>query len=433
MEQLPKVVKERLGLAMPAKEHPDANLLAAFSENTLTKHERTHLLEHLASCAECRDVVSLAMPEVAADSPLPAVARRPVWMSWPMLRWSAVAACVVIVGAAVRLHYQERSSVVSTKAPQSARVAPPPQPSQELYASNARKEEADNNVESRTKPESRGKLESRISPKGERDLDAGRNVALFDQLEQKNARAAIAHTAPGASDKQMSDEVAQLKKDLPAEKISQMAASPPPSSVADVKTPSRQREMRKDDLREYLAKSAETVAVMAEAPAVQTTESSVSKAKAAPKPAPSNEIAAGAVGGMASVSKTSGAGNKPVTLQAATLFAAANARWAVSSEGKLQRSFDSGTTWQNVPLPSEAVLQSVATVAQHVWVGGRAGALFHSPDAGEHWIELKPTLDGQALTADIIGLEFADTLHGKLITKDQTWLTSDGGQSWRNK
>lgn len=432
MEQLPKIVKERLGLAMPAQEHPDANLLTGFSENTLTKHERAHLLEHLASCAECRDVVSLAMPEVAADSPLPAVARRPVWMSWPMLRWSAVAACVVILGAAVRLHYQERSSVVSTKAPQSARVAPPPQPSQELYASNARKEEADNNVESRTKPESRGKLESRISPKGERDLDAGRNVALFDQLEQKNARAAIAHTAPDTSDKQMSDEVAQLKKDLPAEKISQMAASPPPS-VADSKALSRQRETRKDDLREYLAKSAETVTVTAETPAVQTTESSVSKAKAAPKPAPSNEIAAGAVGGMTSVSKTSGAGNKPVTLQAASLFAAANARWAVSSEGKLQRSFDSGTTWQNVPLPSEAVLQSVATVAQHVWVGGRAGTLFHSPDAGEHWIELKPSLDGQALTADIIGLEFADTLHGKLITKDQTWLTSNGGQSWRNK
>jgi hypothetical protein len=301
-----------------------------------------------------------------------------------------------------------------------------------LYASNARKEEADNNVESRTKPESRGKLESRISPKGERDLDAGRNVALFDQLEQKNARAAIAHTAPDTSDKQMSDEVAQLKKDLPAEKISQMAASPPPS-VADSKALSRQRETRKDDLRECLAKSAETVTVTAEAPAVQTTESAVSKAKAAPKPAPSNEIAAGAVGGMTSVSKTSGAGNKPVTLQAASLFAAANARWAVSSEGKLQRSFDSGTTWQNVPLPSDAVLQSVATVAQHVWVGGRAGALFHSPDAGEHWIELKPTLDGQALTADILGLEFADTLHGKLITKDQTWLTSDGGQSWRNK
>src|SRR2546430_13220141 len=103
MEQLPKIVKERLGLAMQAKEHPDANLLTAFSENSLTKHERAHLLEHLASCAECRNVVSLVTPDVAADSSLPAVAR-PAWMSWPMLRWSAVAACVVIVGAAVRLH-----------------------------------------------------------------------------------------------------------------------------------------------------------------------------------------------------------------------------------------------------------------------------------------------------------------------------------------
>jgi Photosynthesis system II assembly factor YCF48 len=433
MKQLPKILKERLGPAMQAKDHPDANLLAAFSESTLTKHERTRVLEHLASCAVCRDVVSLATPEVAAGSLLSAVARRPVWMSWSMLRWSAAAACVIIVGAAVRLHYQERISVVSTKAPQSARLVPSPPPSSESYASNARREETENKVESRTKPESRDKLELRVSPKGKRDLDAGRNVALFDQLEQKNARAAIAHTPPGASDKQMSDEVAQLKKDLPAEKISQIAAAPPPSSVTDAKAPLTQREARKDNLREYLAKSAETVTVTAEAPGIQTTESSVSKAKAAPKPAPSNEIApAGAVGGGASVSK-SGAGNQPVTLQTASLLAAANARWAVSSEGKLQRSLDRGTTWQNVPLRSDAVLQSVATVAQHVWVGGRGGALFHSTDAGEHWIELKPSLDGQALTADIIGVEFTDTLHGKLITKDQTWLTSDGGRSWRNQ
>jgi len=418
---------------MQAKEHPDANLLAALSEKTLTKHERTHVLAHLASCAECRDVLSLATPEAAAESPLPAVARRPAWMSWPMLRWSAVVACVVVVGAAVSLHYQKRTSVVSMESPESTPIAPPPAPSRESYASNARKEEVDNRVESRTKLESKDKLELRSSPKGERDLDTARNAALFDQFEHKSARAAIAHTPPGSSDKQMSDEVAQLKKDLPAEKISQIAAAPPPSSVTDAKAPPRQREARKDDLREYLAKSAETVTVTAEAPAVQTTESSISKAKAAPTPTPSNEIAAGAVGGAASVSKSSGAGNKPVTLQAATLFAATNARWAVSPEGKLQRSFDSGKTWQNVPLASDAVLQTVATVGQHVWVGGRGGALFHSSDAGEHWTELKPSLDDQTLTADIIGLEFADTLHGKLITKDQTWLTSDGGQSWRHE
>jgi hypothetical protein len=432
MEQLPKIVKERLGLGMQAKEHPDANLLTAFSENTLTKHERTHVLEHLASCAECRNVVSLAVPDAAADSPLAPVARRPVWMSWPMLRWSAVAACLIIVGAAVRLHYQERVSVVSTKAPPSLPVASPPQPSPELYASNARKER-ENKVESATKPESRDKLELRISPKSERDLDKGRNAALFDQLEQKNAKAGIAHPMPGASDRQMADEVAQLKKDLPAQKISQMPAASLPSSVADSKALSRQRETRKDDLREYLAKSAETVTVTAEAPAVQTTGSSVSKAKAAPQPAPSNEMAAGAVGGLAPVAKASAAGNKAVTLQAATLSSATNARWSVSPEGKLQRSFDSGKTWQNVPLASRARLQTVATVGQQVWVGGQAGALFHSSDAGEHWIELKPSLDGQPLTADIIGLEFADTLHGKLITKDGIWFTSDGGQTWRDK
>lgn len=429
MEQLPKIVKERLDLAMRANQHPDSNLLTAFAENSLTKRERTHLLEHLASCAECREVVSLAVPEAAADSFQPSVSKPPAWMSWPILRWSALAACVIVVGAAVRLHYQERASVVPTKAPQSAPVSPPPQSSLELYRSNSEKEHAENNLELRAKNELKDKLESRISPDRERDLDSGRNAALFDRLEQKNAKVASTPVPPAASDKQTSDEVAQLKKDLPAEKIAEIAAAPLPSSATDTKALSRQRGTRSDDSREYLAKSADTVTVMAEAVPAQAAEVSVSKAKAARKPATSNENSA--MGGVAPAGAR--AANQTVTLQTTSLFGATNSRWAISSEGKLQRSFDSGTTWQNVPLPSDSPLQAVATVGQHVWVGGRAGTLFHTSDSGQHWIQLKPSLDGQALTADIIGLEFADTLHGKLITKDQIWFTSDGGQSWQTK
>ena len=50
--------------------HPDANLLAAFVEKTLTEKERTQVLNHLSQCADCREVAAFTLPaEVAAAEP----------------------------------------------------------------------------------------------------------------------------------------------------------------------------------------------------------------------------------------------------------------------------------------------------------------------------------------------------------------------------
>jgi Putative zinc-finger len=430
MEQVPKIVKERLALIMQANAHPDANLLAAFAEKGLSRHERAKVLEHLSSCAECREVVSLGMPESTGDSSPSAIARRSSWMSWPMLRWGGVAACVIVVGAAVRLHYQQRTSMVSIETPQSAPLAVPP-PSPEASASNVGTEQLTKQPEVRSKREFNEKIEMQVSPERDRDVagDRGRSK-LLDRLEEKNVRI-VPQAAPRSADKEMADEVAQLRKQLPAEKISQMAAAPPAASVPDSKAPPWQREVRKDDFRQYLAKSAaQNVTIKDDGAAKQAADSSVGKAKDVPKPSGSKETEAAAVGGVASVSTLSGTANEVTSFRHS---AAPNPRWALSPEGKLQRSFDSGKTWQSVSISSDAVLQAIATVGSHVWVGCRAGVLYHSSDAGEHWMELKPSVDGQALVADVIGLEFTDALHGKLITKDETWLTSDGGQTWQKR
>ena len=64
MEQLPKIVRQRLQATDKAGVHPDPDLLTAFAEKSLTEHERVQVLQHLARCTDCRSVVSLAMPEV---------------------------------------------------------------------------------------------------------------------------------------------------------------------------------------------------------------------------------------------------------------------------------------------------------------------------------------------------------------------------------
>src|SRR5690242_2192908 len=80
-------------------EHPDADLLTAFAERSLADRERERVLLHLAACANCREVVSLAMPEPAAVEVAAPVAGSS--FRWAMLRWTAVAAMMIVVGAAV--------------------------------------------------------------------------------------------------------------------------------------------------------------------------------------------------------------------------------------------------------------------------------------------------------------------------------------------
>ena len=43
-------------------------------------------------------------------------------------------------------------------------------------------------------------------------------------------------------------------------------------------------------------------------------------------------------------------------------------------------------------------------------------------------------MDSEALADDIIGVEFADTLNGKVTTSVQeTWITADAGQTWQKQ
>jgi hypothetical protein len=68
--------------------HPDANLLAAFSENRLHEREREDLLAHLAECADCRQIVALSSE--------PATPAEPRSLS-PAWRWAAAAAAAALV------------------------------------------------------------------------------------------------------------------------------------------------------------------------------------------------------------------------------------------------------------------------------------------------------------------------------------------------
>src|SRR5271167_1564109 len=117
MQDVPKIVRARLQRPAPATEpHPDADLLTAFADRTLSARERDEVLKHLARCGDCREVVALALPasEAVAISSSPA---RAGWLSLPILRWGVVAAGVLAVMTFGVLQYRQRQekTLVATR------------------------------------------------------------------------------------------------------------------------------------------------------------------------------------------------------------------------------------------------------------------------------------------------------------------------------
>ena len=52
MQSVPKIVRDRLQATRPAVNHPDADLLTAFAEQSLPAAERATVLDHLARCGD---------------------------------------------------------------------------------------------------------------------------------------------------------------------------------------------------------------------------------------------------------------------------------------------------------------------------------------------------------------------------------------------
>lgn len=331
MGDVPKIVIRRLASRASVPDpHPDANLLAALVEKSLADGERLQVLNHLAQCSECREVVTLAVPELVAAE----VARQPVsapWFSWPVLRWGAAIACVVVVGAAVTLRQRELRQTMSGEGKRGAvsvPAAPVPQP--EAMQSQSL------SVATGVEP----------APKATIQAPSGRGAATREMV----ARAANDTVVPG-----------RAKEDL------------------------------------------------------GTAESSASNPMMA--------------GGMA-MSWTA----TPTTGPLLKTRAMPIPRWALTADGTLQRSFDMGRSWEPITVSLEASLRALAANGLDIWVGGTAGALYHSEDAGEHWVKVQPITDSRPLTADIIGVEFTDFEHGRVSTASgEVWITEDAGLTWQKR
>src|ERR1700690_1951423 len=155
MTEVPKIVHHRLRAVTPAREvleqtHPDADVLTAFAEQALAAREREGVLQHLALCADCRDIVALALPEFDTVTPPVeeetevVVARnadhkenRFSWasLSWAHLRWATLAAGIVVAVFVVRPGFERMGkphTPVNSEANKISLTVAPPVPASQV-------------------------------------------------------------------------------------------------------------------------------------------------------------------------------------------------------------------------------------------------------------------------------------------------------------
>jgi hypothetical protein len=105
-------------------------------------------------------------------------------------------------------------------------------------------------------------------------------------------------------------------------------------------------------------------------------------------------------------------------------------QWTISPDGAVQRSGDGGKTWQPTSAPGGA-FRALSALGANIWVGGKAGALYHSADSGQSWVKCAPAAGNKKLDQDIVRVEFSDSLTGIVSTANgEVWTTSDAGQTW---
>lgn len=475
MEKVPKIVEERLKVAVAALDHPDPDALTAFSERALPEPERKQVLEHLARCAECREVIALALPaeEPMAVAP-PMLARS---MTWPRLRWALAATGIVLVGAFGALRYRAAShpaTVASYVAPKSREVAQQPEPQ---LATPATTPEA--------KIEQPGAMSSGVPVKvetksGTKEFD---RLQAFARLQSSpNQQAGLRHEKanfrsqsfphgpkpPGEQWQQMANQNANASEQQSAYQALPPPAVPPVAagklvanegfgtqSVSASKTAAAPGPLALNKPTQKLdaltVQDRSTTALSG-----GNAGAEVARAKDAQPPA------ANAPKAEASAYDVSAAQGSNFSISGALV--AETARWAINSGGGLQRSLDQGKTWQDVDVnnaaePSSAinlrtamkksarvaaqddketkakmrpiVFRAVSANGPDVWAGGSEGNLFHSTDAGEHWVRIVPSWRGIQLTTDILSLQFADPQNGRIVTSAaEIWTTADAGQTW---
>jgi hypothetical protein len=435
--QLDRALARRLSDSRDAA-CPDAEILAAYHERTLSLEEMAEWKEHIASCSRCQEALALVeesekalaedgkelevedylgaaepstLPEAQAALPRDS---RNLWLGratpqaaggrvpakpGPRLNWRWVAplgalAAAVIVWIGVRdievanKAAKQSVEIADSRTEQSATASPPPpapraevaeKPTNRNPAATVRERHKEEQVAGGVPQGLRQSEQERPLERQDRDLEAAKpgvneSRAIVAQSEAKKSRAAGAAPAPSTPVRN------GREANQPAASDKLEAVSPPQAT-----------------------KSVEATAA---APTLNTNQSDLQM--------------------MAHDSKDL----MRLAVEDHRVIVAPGQKhvWRLGEGGSIARSTDGGKTWKKQNSGVTVDLTSGSATSEKVaWVAGRSGTLLLTTDGGKHWKQI-PT----PITGDLGGVHALDQAHASIwdASNRKSFLTSDGGETW---
>jgi hypothetical protein len=442
MAELPKIAIERLRAQQSgaaAGSHPDANRLSGFVEGGLSEPERAQMLAHLESCAYCREVVSLSLPEEESGAAVvPAIEGVRGW-GLGRWRWGAVVAGAVIVAGAVLLlnpKHTSREDTISQVRPSDSIAASSPPPA----IADAEKSKSANEL---------ARADARSVPSKSTKSSAFTRSPIVSPAAEPSGRRADSdfYSANAATPSVAAESLAdESKRDAQSAHVNKNASSKDNTQSANGGVLGSVLESANAH-GSGSGVGGGTFKVSPAAPQVARSEQPPTKAteqNARGAPAP---VAPPALSDMAkekdkkAADQTSAANqtvevraeSTPMELQTARFnakYISQSALWHLSN-GKLLTKAEPGDAWQEASLPGNPVLRALAIQSNEIWAGGEKGVLLHSADGGRTWT----LIDGRwSKESAIIALKFQDAQRGELTTSQkERWITSDNGKSWQKR
>lgn len=475
MQEISNSLRQRLGARPVPQDHPDADTMAAYTEQVLPAAERTKVLLHLSQCNYCREVLSYSLPLDQPGQQVQSVfARSRFWI--PAFRWGAAVATVAI---ATTLLVEKPWKTTPLVSPQHVELSQPAQPVQPAPP-----------AETGSHPSVTPNSAARTSATLDSTMPVGGASGPARTPETRPAQRLTA-TPPGA----LAIIEPAVQPVLPPPP--RIAASRPALAAASQNAPLEAA--NKDDAgQDWVNKNAlrhdnssvngnlgsDAAGLLPTAPVPQGANGQGSGTRSAAFPAvalgdvgnramalevvpPKTAPATGGSAGDTSLSKSSGFGYKlkstigtavsavkkagaaqsggnsfstravmgPNLRQAAAASPDnnADAEDANQAQGPSQFRISNGilmkstdyTRWHVVyPQGSDLQLKVVVPKGDDVWAGGNNGTLIHSWDAGVDWETLKVPDSG-----DITSITVDDGWQVK-TSNGQTFVSQDKGKTW---
>jgi hypothetical protein len=359
----------------------DTERLAAWSDGTLSARERAAAESHASSCARCQALLAA----MARTTP-PESRRR--WWHPSTVGW-LVPIAVAAVAVAVWINIPtERLAAPMAQAPPAANPAlptagSPPTSSAQVPSPTSPAP----SISDRRAADSKAFERTKVQPA---PPVAGASPREARPDERRTARAAeparpvFRQTAPA--------------KDAPKEGRDAATAPPPPAA-----------------------------APVTALPEARAQSSAAGAAPASPSAAPNPSTIAGGVSDQTASRSRLEVMAKASPMPVEIVSPDANVRWRILTPGSIARSTDGGTTWQTQSTGVPATLTAGTAPSPAIcWLVGRAGIIVVSAD-GRTWQRV-PFPEG----IDLVSIRALDAVNATVTAADgRTFITSDGGKTWR--